>query len=163
MREITTFTGKQFSTDCIGCAMAKGILADYPGTLYSGKYFHAHQDVEIPLPGFIIVASCRHVASFADFSAAELREFAILVRMVRKAQYKCGLDNVYLFQNEDSSDHFHLWMFPVYDWMRAHGKGLSLASQSIDDIKIGRIRFDVSEVISLLERIKENMESLCNE
>lgn len=28
-----------------------------------------------------------------------------------------GIQVVYLIQEEDTSDHFHVWMFPRYPWM----------------------------------------------
>ena len=43
----------------------------------------------------------------------ELSDFSNVIYKVRIALRKAGYENVYLFQNEDSSDHFHLWMVPI--------------------------------------------------
>jgi len=32
------------------------------------------------------------------------------------------IDEVYLFQNEDSDSPFHLWIFPRYRWMEKFGR-----------------------------------------
>ena len=38
-----------------------------------------------------------------------------------------GIETVYLIQEEDSC-HFHIWLFPIYDWME---KGISNARKNM--------------------------------
>lgn len=158
MREITTITDAKLTTACLGCAVASGALINYAGTIYRNDYFNAHQDIEIALPGFVIVSSIRHVNSLMDLSAKEQNNFVWVVSAIRKAQHRCGLTNVYLFQNEDTADHFHVWMFPIYEWMRAFGKGPALLSRALDELKNGRHIHDQKEVLALTAEIKSNLE-----
>ncbi|MBM3199300.1 diadenosine tetraphosphate hydrolase [Candidatus Woesearchaeota archaeon] len=90
------------------------------------KHFNAHQDYETPIPGFIIVASKRHVLSLSEFSDAEQKEFIRLIRALREGMRQTlKVKYVYLFQNEDTKHHFHLWMFPRLGWMDRFGKGIN--------------------------------------
>ncbi len=33
-----------------------------------------------------------------------------------------GIDDVYLFENEDTIHNFHLWIFPRHKWMEKFGR-----------------------------------------
>jgi len=137
MREIETIGGQKLKTGCIGCSIASGDFAQ-AGKVYRSELFDVHQDVEISLPGFVIMSTIRHITSVREFTGDEQLEFSQIVPRIRQAQYKCGLQNVYLFQNEDTADHFHLWMFPIYDWMRPFGKGATLLARAMVELKQGR-------------------------
>jgi len=53
----------------------------------------------------------------------ELLEFPRVLKFVREGmRYALDVDEAYLFQNEDSAHHFHMWMFPRYDWMERFGR-----------------------------------------
>jgi diadenosine tetraphosphate (Ap4A) HIT family hydrolase len=85
--------------------------------------FTVGQDCEVPIPGFFIIAPLRKVKSIIDFSDEESVEFIRLVRRVRRAmQEVMGVEEVYLFQNEDTEHGFHLWIFPRLSWMEDFGR-----------------------------------------
>lgn len=87
------------------------------------KYFDIHQDQEIPIPGFFIIASKRKINSITDFTEQESKEFINLLIKVRKAMRDIlKINEVYLFQNEDSDHGFHLWIFPRLVWMDKFGR-----------------------------------------
>lgn len=83
------------------------------------KYFDAHQDWEIPIPGFFIIAGIRRFRSVADMTEEETENFIFLLQKIRKGMREAlHIETVYIFQNEDTEHGFHLWIFPRYDWMR---------------------------------------------
>ncbi len=87
------------------------------------KYFSVSQDWEVPIPGFFIIAPVRKLKSVTDFSEEEALEFIKLVQKVRRGMKEVlRIDEVYLFQNEDSEHGFHLWIFPRYHWMEKFGR-----------------------------------------
>lgn len=155
MRTITTFYGIKIYLSCIGCEIAGGVLKDYCGSLIKKKYFHAHQDIEIGLPGFIIISSLRHISSIAEFSSQEQSEFISMITSIRRAQLHCGFKEVYIFQNENSVDHFHTWLFPIHQKMKKHGlEGISLISAALKELKNKTITYNNTEVFSTLEKLK---------
>jgi len=157
VREIETITGAIVRAQCLSCAMISGPLSDYAGTVFRGRHFHAHQDVEIALPGFVVVSTVRHIASTMQFSSAEREEFSSVLVRLRYAQNHCGLKNVYLFQNEDTLDHFHLWMFPIYDWMLKFGKGPALLSAAINALRTGEQRYVASEALAVARLLRAHV------
>jgi len=115
-RIITNFEGQANKIDCLGCARHNGEITI--GDIVKSKYFDIHQDFEIPIPGFIIMSSKRHIQSIDEFTEAEQRDFIKFLCRVRTSLRKVlGVKVVYLIQEEDTSHHFHVWIFPRYDWM----------------------------------------------
>jgi len=87
------------------------------------KYFTVGQDWEVPIPGFFIISPLRKIKSIDEFTDGEAMEFIHLIRKVRLGMREVlKIDEVYLFQNEDSNHGFHVWMFPRYNWMEKFGR-----------------------------------------
>ncbi len=71
--------------------------------------FSIHQDREVPIPGFFVIATKRKIRSIADFTPKEAQEFIILLCKLRKGMQKVlDIHVVYLFENEDTDPYFHL-------------------------------------------------------
>lgn len=88
-----------------------------------GKHFIVNQDWEVPIPGLFILAPKRKVRSIAEFSKEESKEFMeIIIKLRRGMKEVLGIDDVYLFQNEDSEHNFHVWVFPRLAWMERFGR-----------------------------------------
>ena len=91
--------------------------------IFDGKYFNAHQDWDVPIPGFFIIVAKRKILSISEFSDDELKEFMDILKRVRTGMKEVlGIDYVYLFQNE-KTDHelFHIWVLPHHKWMERFG------------------------------------------
>jgi diadenosine tetraphosphate (Ap4A) HIT family hydrolase len=120
IREITDIGGATVELDCLSCAIAQNKVDIRGGSVIRSKYFDVHQDFEIPIPGFMILTSLRHLKSVDEFTEDESVEFMNILRAARKLQRDVlGIETVYLHQEEDTSHHFHLWMFPRHDWMES--------------------------------------------
>lgn len=115
--EIIDYQGNPTQVSCLGCARENGEM-ERVGTVLTTEHFDAHQDFEIPIPGFIIISSRRHFDSVDEFTKEEKVDFIDTLTRVRSGMRKAlGIDTVYLIQEEDTAHHFHVWVFPRYDWM----------------------------------------------
>jgi len=87
------------------------------------EYFDVHQDWEIPIPGFFIIASTKNRISLDEFNEEEAQEFFNLVRKLRKGMRDIlGIKGVCFWEDETTHHNvFHLWMFPRYEWMEEFG------------------------------------------
>ncbi len=118
---------KRQDFNCFGCSIQNGEHKFPGGFLYSGRYFNIVQDPCIPIPGFLVVNAKRHIASIAQFTPSETKEFTQIVYIARKAMLEAlGLKTAYLVQ-EERSCHFHLWILPEYEWMKKFKPGISSA------------------------------------
>lgn len=108
----TDFLGNEWDIDCMGCAISNRSLLVPGGFIQQTEHFVVHQDALIPLPGFLVIASLRHIRSISDMSDSEYQELTKLLRTAHRAiQEITTIDYLTLVQ-EESSIHFHLWFFP---------------------------------------------------
>lgn len=135
-------------------------MKKFDGTIIITEHFDIHQDWEIPIPGFFIMASKRKIDSIADFNNGEIREFTeLLCKLRRGMKDVLGIENVYLFQREDTESGFHLWVFPRFDWMERFGKKVESVRPIIDyaneKFKDGKNQEEISDMV---KKIKKYME-----
>jgi diadenosine tetraphosphate (Ap4A) HIT family hydrolase len=119
------------------------------------KYFDAHQDWEVPIPGFIIVTSKRKIRSMADFTEEEAQEFIKLIIKIRKGMKEVlNIKDVYLIENEDTKHNFHLWIFPRHDWMEKFGRKI----ESVRPIMLHAQKSMVTDEI--IKQVKEDIKKM---
>lgn len=96
----------------MGCAISEGSMAVPGGFIQRTQHFCVHQDPLIPLDGFLVIASRRHIRSISEMRDAEYEEFSKLVRDVQLAIKEVTKVEQLTMVQEESSIHFHLWFFP---------------------------------------------------
>ena len=117
------FFGNEWDIDCMGCAISNGSMLVPGGFIQQTGHFVVHQDPLIPLPGFLVIASLRHIRSIADIQDSEYHELTGVIRTTHLAiKESTRIESLTLVQ-EESSNHFHLWFFPwTQDVIRRHGQ-----------------------------------------
>lgn len=99
----------------MGCAISEETMPVPGGFIKRTRHFSIHQDPLIPLPGFLVIDSTRHIQSLSEMDDAEYEDFARLLRDVLLAiKGATGIENLTIIQ-EERSVHFHLWFFPWTD------------------------------------------------
>ncbi|MFH0711961.1 MAG: hypothetical protein V1889_02530 [archaeon] len=126
--------------------------------------FDVHQDWDVPIPGFFIVASVKKRVSLLDFDDDERKEFFELVFKLRKGMKEVlGINEVYFFQDE-STHHklFHLWIFPRYDWMDKFGDKIQSIRPIIEYSKCEMTdEKNISEVKDAVQKMRKYFGSGC--
>lgn len=113
MRRVLTSDGQSVEVECLSCAITSGHVESSGGTIAETTHLHAHQDIAYPIPGLVIVASKRYFYGLDEMHADEATDYIGFLRRIREAQRKVlGIDYVYYFYNEDTTQHFHTWMVP---------------------------------------------------
>jgi len=123
------------------------------------KYFGVHQDWEVPIPGFLILAPHRKMRSIMDFTDEESVEFMNLIRKIRKGMLDVlNIEDVYFFQNEDTEHGFHLWIFPRLEWMEKFGRKIQSVRPIMNYAKENMVTSEVkSEVREYVSKMREYM------
>lgn len=159
--QITTVDNQFITTNCIGCSLAKGEIKPYGGIIYESKYFIVVSDIEVPIPGFIIISAKRHISSILDFSKEELNDFNNLLIQTRKAISQ-ALPNIKisLIQKEIRS-HFHFWFMPKLSWMEQFGDKLSGISEILEYSKKNlKTESNLKEILKINNQIKNYFSKL---
>ncbi len=63
---ITDFQNNRYTCDCLGCAIGAGEVSPPGGLICESEHFVVHQDPEVPVRGFLIIASKRHPVDCPD-------------------------------------------------------------------------------------------------
>ena len=139
MVEVRFLNGDDANIRCIGCAIQKGEIKTI-GKIFETENFVVEQDFEIPIPGFMIIASKKHIKGIENLNKEERSEFIELLFKVRTAMNKVlETEYIYIVQKEDSiirKSHFHVWLFPQEKWMiEQFGGKISSLSPAIEFAK----------------------------
>jgi diadenosine tetraphosphate (Ap4A) HIT family hydrolase len=110
------FLGNVWDIGCMGCAIGNRSMLVPGDFILKTQHFCVHQDPLIPLPGFLVIASLRHIQSISEMRESEYSEFSGLVKLVHNAIKESTKVKYLTIVQEESSIHFHLWLFP---WTQA--------------------------------------------
>ncbi len=131
-------------------------------SIITTKYFDVHQDWEVPIPGFFVIAPLRKLKSIDEFTDEESIEFINLVRKIRKGMRDVlKIEEVYFFQNEDTQHElFHLWIFPRHKWMEEFGKKIQSVRPIMNYAKENMLSDDIfKQVKEDVRKMKEFMQN----
>lgn len=160
-QKIVSADNKEVVVDCLGCVVQRGEIEVIGGIIAKTDHFVVTQDFEIPIPGFLILASKRHLVSLADFSEEERKDFIKFLVKVREAmRNSLDIDKVTVIQEEKSTHHFHVWLFPWYKWMEKIGTDLSSVRKIMEyarknlktEVNLKKVREDIKKIKAYLRR-----------
>jgi diadenosine tetraphosphate (Ap4A) HIT family hydrolase len=158
--EIISADGIKKEIDCIGCALQRGEIEHVGEKVGETENFEVGQDYEIPIPGFMILASKKHLKGIGDFNDSERSEYIDFLFRIRKAIEKVlEIEYVYIIQEEDTiaeSSHFHVWLFPRLKWMEKFGRGIKSVKPIMEYArKEMKTQDNLKEVKRVTTKIKE--------
>lgn len=152
---IVDFLGNSWSFECMGCAIANGGVQVPGGILYEGEHILLVTDAIIPIPGFLIAQAKRHVNSFAELRPEEKKELDVVLVQAERALKELGVTSEVTLVQEERSKHFHVWVFPTYDWMeQKFGKGVKYLGDIIEYAKSNAGEAEKEEVVLVAEKVK---------
>jgi diadenosine tetraphosphate (Ap4A) HIT family hydrolase len=167
---VISFDGSTHKISCIGCTDKDSLGIKGLRSVYSDSEFGVYQDFETSIPGFYVLETKRYVKSILQFNRGERLKYAPLVFKVRSAMAEAlGITEVTFIQ-EERSGHFHLWLFPHYDWMERIQKPRvenirSLMDYAIDfreTTSFAQDNMRITQVFDDIEKANEAMRILLN-
>lgn len=154
---------QEWECQCLGCSIVSGAISPPGGLILDAEHFVLHQDPEIPIRAFLIVASKKHIQSISQLQAGEAHELFDLIYKARLVMGEIGVKEVTIIQEERSS-HFHLWLLPRYEWMNhQYTNSLATIRAMFSDIKENRCSSEiVEEILFTANLIKQKLSYLPN-
>lgn len=146
----------EINKKCTGCSVVNGELVPIGGIIYETENFVLAQDAEVPISGFLIIQSKKHTNSIKNFNKEERTELSELIYKTRMALEELDICKEVTIVQEERSKHFHIWLFPLYDWMKEKfGKGIKYL-RDINDYAIKNATDkDKEDVLNTVEKIKK--------
>ncbi|MEI6499011.1 MAG: hypothetical protein WCO23_03540 [bacterium] len=112
--KIIDIENQTIDTDCLGCSIAKDEYSPLGGNIYSSDNFCIGQDCEIPINGFIIISTKRHIQSIDEFTEEEKTEYINILAISRKALREVlNIESIFIIQTENQEHHFHTCLLPI--------------------------------------------------
>ncbi len=153
--KLTDLTGKQVEVkNCLGCEIVEEKISVMGGLIFKGKHFSIAQDIELPINGFIILSSNRHIEKFIELTQEEQFELNTLIHKTLKILEKNSVAEEYnIILEEKKGVHLHVWLMPRHKWMIE---------------KFGKVLKNVKEIQKYAKenmRIEENLSKIqqtCN-
>ena len=116
---IVDMTGKEWELNgCLSCEINKGKIVPFGGILHKSENFAVMQDVELPINGFIVIASVRHVEKFTELTEEEQIELTKLInKTLNILRNNAVAEEFNIILEEKKNYHFHIWLMPRHKWM----------------------------------------------
>jgi diadenosine tetraphosphate (Ap4A) HIT family hydrolase len=108
-----TIEDKQYNyTNLIEFTQKKSTL------ILESNYFTAKEDLSYPIRGMVKLESKRNIKSYGDLTEEEIADYITILSKIKKIQReKYGIERVFYFSNQESSQSFHMWIMPTIEWM----------------------------------------------
>lgn len=152
--------GNEIKSECVGCAIVRGEVNLPGGIIYDGESIILAADPEIPIPGFLIITSKRHIQSFAELTVDERAEIGNTIAIAERAIKDLKIAETVTLVQEERSKHFHIWIFPNQEWMlEKYGYGLQYLRDINAFAKDNASDADIENVIRTAEEIKKYIKS----
>lgn len=153
---IKDFMNNQWNCECIGCSIGNGEIVPPGGIIIDTENFVLHQDPEVPIRGFLIIASKKHIKSISELSLEESTELFELVYKARLAMKNIVDINEVTIIQEERSGHFHIWLLPRYEWMiDKFGNSLSTVREIMNYSKENlKTKDNIEEILSVISKLK---------
>ena len=153
----TDILNREWTCQCIGCQIASGEVVTPGGMIAETKNFRLDQDPEIPIKGFLIIASKSHIKSISQLTCDESQELFDLVYRARIALTSIeDIKEVTIIQ-EERSGHLHLWLLPRYEWMNERfANSLSTVREMMTYCKNNlKSEENIEDILSAVEKIRK--------
>lgn len=130
MHKVIDILGEEKFYDCMGCDIGSHKMVPPGGYIYEDDLYTVSQDPEIPIVGFMILGTKRHIKSINELSRDERIKLMDVLNLTIENMKKIGLCSEVMLLEEERSSHFHMWILPILSWMDKFDKN----ARNIDDI-----------------------------
>lgn len=142
---------------CLGCNLSDETLETFGGILYRDDDFNVSQDYELPINGFIIIATNKHIVSINELSKEQRYKLIELENRIIELLKSYGISNNYRIIFEEKN-HFHVWLMPEYSWMRDIGKPIYNIKEIFDYAKNNLRTLDnLNDISETCKRLKKDL------
>ena len=164
MNIVKSFDGKMIDVgSCMGCTKANnfGNTKINPGEIVRTKNFDISQDFELPINGFIIIGSIRHIESINEMTFDEKQELITFIDIVICELKKLGVCSQYdVVWEEKEGNHFHVWLMPRHKYL-LEAIGTNIIKKVGDLFEYAktnlRTQENMSAIYDTIEKLKTNL------
>ena len=166
MNIVKSFDGKMIDVgECMGCTKANNFGNEKvnPGEIARTKNFDISQDFELPINGFIVIGSVRHIESINQMTIEEKQELILLIDVVISELKKLNVCLQYdVVWEEKDGNHFHVWLMPRHKYLlEAIGTNIIKKVGDLFDYAKTNLRTEqnLNQIYETIEQLKTNLKA----
>lgn len=165
MNIVKSFNEKMINIgDCMGCTKAENTDPNInPGEIIRTKNFDVSQDFELPINGFIVIGSIRHVESTNEMTTEEKQELITLIDVIIASLKKLKVCLQYdVVWEEKENNHFHVWLMPRHKYLlEAMGTNIMKKIGELFDYAKSNLRTEenLNAIYDTIEKLKIELKS----
>ena len=150
--------------DCMGCTIANSFSgkSEVLGQVIKTKNFNIAQDSELPIDGFMVIGSVRHIKSINEMTMEEKQELIILIDETIRALKNIGVCSEYdVVWEEKEGNHFHAWLMPRHKYLLdAMGTNIIKKVGELFDYAKNNLRTqeNLNRVFDTIEKLKKELQ-----
>lgn len=163
LNEFIDILGQKQVFQCLGCDIASHKVIPPGGYVYEDDFINVSADPEIPISGFMVLGVNKHVKSFNDFTEQEAIKIMLLLRSTISIVKEVTNTKEVLIIQEEKSNHFHIWIVPMYKWTEKYGKKVQNIGQIIQEAKEHFNENQKQIFIRTIQEIKKRFEIIKEE
>ena len=148
--------------NCVCCQIAKELTIPPGGIIYADEQVILAHNLDVKIPGYLILFPRRHVEFYHDFSTPECEKIALLMRDC--SRILTGLDGVermYIVSLGEETRHVHFHLFPRYEWMlkkpywnQSKIDAAELFSQVRKKLQVNRQDMEDDSILEIVNHVK---------
>ncbi|MBP2642517.1 MAG: histidine triad protein [Firmicutes bacterium] len=150
---------------CLTCNIIESNVMPVGGIIYKDDSVILHHCIDQDIPGYLIISPVRHVEAYGDLDQAEILRMGMIIKLsVAALKMIKGVDKVYVANFGEETAHFHMHIFPRYQWMlKYHAEDICTDSK-VDGAKLfsfcrkqNKIKSDFKqegEILAATEHVK---------
>lgn len=164
MNFVKSFNGKMIDVgECMGCTIVNNFenTTNFLGQVVKTKNFTIAQDFELPINGFMVISSVRHLESINEMTLEEKQELITLIDVVVSSLKKLNVCKQYnIVWEEKDGNHFHVWLMPRHKYlveamgtniMKKVGELFNYAKENL------RTEENLQQVVTTIEQLKTEL------
>jgi diadenosine tetraphosphate (Ap4A) HIT family hydrolase len=135
--------------DCLPCAVVAGAVLPPGGIILERHGFVLTHAIDVPLPGFFVLSSRRHVESLGDLHEEEARHLGVLLRLISRAiERTLCPDRVYCCSVGENIRHLHFYFFPRTRALAHLENGVAIFPKAV---RLAKAQYSMAEKLGEIE------------
>ena len=151
------------TTNCICCQIAKQQVIPPGNIIYSNENVILTHNLDVKIPGYLILFPRRHVEFYHDLSNEEREKLSSIMQSCSKVLTSLDeVERMYIVSLGEETRHVHFHLFPRYTWMlkESYSKqnkvdAAELFSQARKQLHVNREDMEDASILSVIDYIKK--------
>lgn len=153
--------------NCLCCQLAAKRIIPPGGVIYSDQNVILTHNLDVKIPGYLILFPRRHVEFYHELSYEEREKISLLTQLSSKILTSLeDVERMYIVSLGEETRHVHFHLFPRYKWMLEQPYGdpskidaAEIFSQVRKKLQVNRQSMEDQSILDIVDYLKKEIAS----